>query len=209
VEGIVQRIQGKGTVVASPRIHFPLKSPNGFSSILAAQGLRVHSVILSSQQTGGDARANAVFGTGTERQDNFIEFRRLRYVNHVPVVLLSSVVPRELGEKLLRFELADASFYKLFEQITGYPIVRSEETLEIGQVNENEARLLQVPVNSSHFLIRGTSYRQGEIPLETTVSIFHANFFRFQIDMRQVVLKKPVFDSTLEGKALEPVNMPT
>lgn len=197
-EGIIRRIQGKGTLVASPRIQFPLKAPNGFSAILAEQELKVHSILLSHRVVNGDRREQTVFGTDPAVQDAFIEFRRLRFVNGHPVVLLTSVVPRELGEALLRFDLEDASFYRLFEQIIGLPIIRSEETLEIGQVNPEDAGLLRVPPLSSHFLLRGISYREGDVPVETTESIFHANFFRFQIDMKQVVLKQPAFSSTAE-----------
>jgi len=206
-EGIIQRIQGKGTLVASPRIHFPLKSPNGFSAILAEQKLKVHSTLISHKVVNGDRREHTVFGTNPAVQDSYIEFRRLRFVNGHPVVILTSVVPRELGEELLRFDLEDASFYRLFEQITGLPIIRSEETLEIGQVNQEDATLLMVPPQSSHFLLRGTSYREGDVPLETTESIFHANFFRFQIDMKQVVLKQPAFSPIAQDEALRSVRI--
>jgi GntR family transcriptional regulator len=188
-EGVIQRIQGKGTIVANPRIHFPLKFPKGFSSILAELGLNVRSIVISHRVVNGDARAHAVFGTNPISQDDFIEFRRLRFINTNPVVLLTSTVPAELGRELLRFELENASFYSLFERITGFPVVRSEETLEIGQVSSEDAHLLNVPSRSSHFLLRGISYREGDVPLEITESIFHANYFRFQIDMRQLVIK--------------------
>jgi DNA-binding GntR family transcriptional regulator len=205
-EGVIQRIQGKGTLVASPRIHFPLKSPNGFSAIMAEQDLKVHSTVVSHRIVDGDRREHTVFGTNPDAQGAFIEFKRLRFVNDHPVVLLTSIIPRALADELLRFELEDASFYKLFERITGFPIVRSEETLEIGQVNEADAALLRVQPNSSHFLLRGVSYREGDVPLETTESISHANFFRFQIDMKQVVLKKPALAPTVEGRVLEPLH---
>lgn len=208
-EGIIQRIQGKGTLVASPRIHFPLKSPNGFSAIMAEQKLKVHSVLISQRVISGERREQTVFGTDPAVQDGFIEFRRLRFVNGHPVVLLTSIVPRHLGEELQRFNLEDASFYRLFEQITGLPIIRSEETLEIGQVNQEDARLLRVPEHSSHFLLRGISYREGDVPLETTESIFHANFFRFQIDMKQVVVKQPAFSLTAEDDVMRSLRPPS
>jgi GntR family transcriptional regulator len=206
-EGIVQRIQGKGTLVASPRIHFPLKSPNGFSAILAEQGLKVHSTVISHRVVNGDRRSQAVFRTSPTTQDAFIAFRRLRYVNGHPVVLLTSTVPRELGEELLRFDLEDASFYRLFERVTGLPIARSDETLEIDQVSDEDAAILKVPPQSSHFLLHGISYRQGDVPLETTRSIFHAHFFRFQIDMKQVGIKQPALSPTAESEGLRSLSV--
>jgi DNA-binding GntR family transcriptional regulator len=94
--------------------------------------------------------------------------------------------------------MEDASFYSLFEQITGAPIVRNDETVGISQLTDSHVcQLMQVPLHSVHFLLLGASYQEGDIPLETTEAIFHGDVFRFQINMNQVVIRPVSFNLSL------------
>jgi GntR family transcriptional regulator len=189
-EGVIERIQGKGTLVASPKIQIPLRSVRGFSEAMRQQGLKVHSRVLSHEVVTGDPRTRAIFGMAPAGSEEFIQFRRLRFLQDKPVVLLKSTMRKDFAEELLQYPLEDASFYGLFEKITGSPVVRNEESVGISQVTDREdSRLLQVPLGSFHFLLLGASYQEGEIPLEATEAIFHGEVFRFQINMSQMVVR--------------------
>jgi GntR family transcriptional regulator len=193
VEGVIERIQGKGTLVASPKIQIPLRSVRGFSEAMRLQGLEVRSKVLSHEIVSGDSRTRAIFGLASHAQQELIQFRRLRYLHDKPVALLKSTMRRELGEEFLKHHLDDVSFYALFEKITGFPVVRNEEIVGISQVTDEQvSNLMQVPLNSSHFFLFGASYHEGDVPLEATEAIFHGDVFRFQINMNQVVIR-PVF----------------
>ena len=190
VEGVIERIQGKGTLVASPQIQLPLRTVRGFSEAMRLQGLTVRSRILSHQVVQGDSRIRAVFGLSLHGSEEFIQFRRLRFLQDMPVALLKSTIRASLGRELLKQPLDDASFYALFEKITGSPVVRNDEIVGMSQVSDPEVcNLMDVPLNSFHFLLLGASYQEGDIPLEATEAIFHGDVFRFQINMNQVVIR--------------------
>ncbi len=190
VEGMIERIQGKGTLVASPKIQFPMRSVRGFTEAMRLQGLAVRSRLLSHQIVPGDSRVRAIFGLPPYGPEEFIQFRRLRFLQEKPVALIQSTMRKDLGEELLKYPLDNASFYALFEKITGAPVARNEEIVGISPVEDPEvSNLLQVPLHSFHFSLFGSSYQEGDIPLEATESVFHGDVFRFQIDMNQVVIR--------------------
>jgi GntR family transcriptional regulator len=194
-EGIIERVQGKGTLVASPRIDMPMNAPVvGFSAAMLSQGLQVRTRLLASKVVTGDVRVRSLFGVPASQREQFIQLTRLRLIEGRPVVLTTSIVPRDLGEEVLKRNLEDASLYAIFESITGSHITGSDETVGIVQLGENEAKHLQVRPFSSHFMLHGKSYREGDILLEVTESIFRGDVFRFQVNMTHVILKANAFD---------------
>ncbi len=190
VEGVITRIQGKGTLVGNPKIQIPLRAVRGFSEAMRLQGLAVRSRILSHEAVKPDSRVRAVFGLPPSANAEFVQFQRLRFFQDKPVALVKSTVKKELAEQLLTCQLEDASFYALFEKITGAHVVRNDEIVGITQVNDIQVcNLMQVPLHSFHFQLFGASYREGDIPLEATEAIFHGDVFRFQINMNQVLIR--------------------
>lgn len=187
-EGTVERIQGKGTIVATPRLHKPLVDVTGFQETMQQQGLDERSTVISQKVVTGDSRVRAIFGVGLSNSEQFIEFERLRFLEDRPVVLLRSTVTKAIGEKLLKRNLENVSFYALFEEITGRPVLRNEETVSIAAVSQEDAALLQVPPHSPHFRLLGASYLEGGLPVEATEAIFHGGIFRFSINMSNVVI---------------------
>ena len=93
----------------------------------------------------------------------------------------------------MKYPMDDASFYSLFEQITGAPIVCNDETVGMSQVSDphvsQRRRFRSIPFISCS---PGASDQEGDIPLETTEAIFHGDVFRFQINMNQVVIRPVV-----------------
>lgn len=193
-EGVVERVQGKGTLVASPHIDVQMTSfAMGFSAAMRAQGMEVHTKILSHKTVPGNARLYTIFGLSPTREMEFIQLQRLRFIQGRPVVLTRSTVGTELGLELLKHNLEDASLYGLYEKITGSHVVGSEETVGIVHVEDEEARLLQVPAYSSHFTLQGCSFQEGHIPIEATESIFRGDVFRFQVDMTHLIFEPHSF----------------
>lgn len=188
-EGTVERIQGKGTLVANPRIHKPLVGVIGFRETMRQQGLDERSIVISHNTVPGDSRVRAIFGLGLSGPEEFIEFKRLRFLEDRPVVLLRSTVAKDTGEKLLQHNLENVSFYTLFEEITGRKVVQNEETVSIAPVSQEDAALLEVPPRSPHFWLWGASYLEGGLAVEATEAIFHGGVFRFSVNMSNVVIQ--------------------
>jgi GntR family transcriptional regulator len=187
-EGVIVRIQGKGTIVKGLPIDVEEDKAKSFHEAISEQGFQEHSEIVSFQCV-DDLRARAVFGI---RSEGYAKITRLRYINRIPVVLVKSITEMEVGEKILEKSKGNPqiSFYELFETIAKEPVIKNELNVRIIQeIDLEDANLLKVRSNLANFYITSISYLKSGRPIEIVNAIFrgdlisiHANNSNFYVN---------------------------
>lgn len=178
-EGLVQRIQGKGTIAADHRLDSNLERIKGFSKTMKEGGHTVHSKIISVETILGNATLSNLFKLPLSQDNFFIIFRRVRYVDAQPAEISTAYVRESLGLRMQEFDLTTASFYALYEQITGLPVIRNEATLTPITATAEMVELLRVKPGTPHFLFRGLSFLEGDIPVEFCQATANGAMFHY------------------------------
>jgi GntR family transcriptional regulator len=178
-DGILQRVQGSGTIVKSRMVNGQFDSAQGFSENMKMYGKKVTSKILSIDNIPADEAILKTFRLGSMEEESFIRFRRLRYVDGVPGAIMTSIVRSWVGTKMQDYDLEKASFYSLYQEITHLPVVRSETTLYPIVASPEISELLYVKQGSPHFLLLGTGFLEGDIPIEYSISVSNGSLFQF------------------------------
>jgi GntR family transcriptional regulator len=191
-EGFIKRIQGKGSIVT----HSPIKENwnriMGFTEAMRSVGHKTYTNLLSTEIIEGDVHMANTFQLPLEESHRFMQFKRLRYVNDIPAVIMTSTVREELGKRMLEYDLEKASFYFLFETILQRPVIRNEASLSPVTASPDVASLLQVPQGSPHMLFRGVSFIEGEIPVEIMIGIYRGNLFQFTTNIYKVETEEKI-----------------
>jgi GntR family frlABCD operon transcriptional regulator len=182
-EGFVQRIQGKGTIVAYRQYDNNLESIKGFSKTMQEAGHTAHSVILSIETIRGTPTLASIFKLPISQEHTFMLFRRVRYVDDQPAEISTAIVRESLGLRMKEFDLTTASFYGLYEQITGKLVIRNEATLWPITATAEMIELLKVRPGSPHFLFRGVSYLEGDIPVELCQAMSNGSLFHYSTNI--------------------------
>jgi GntR family transcriptional regulator len=179
-EGIVYRMQGKGTFVrAVPRIEAHFSELRGFTETLQSAGLRTSARVLRVRTVTATPSLQAFFKQAPNDGHLYCEITRLRYAGDIPAVLNTSLVQKALGDWMVTQGLETASYYELFARYTGMPVTAEDHTISICRVNRAEAAALHVPAGSDHFLVYGRCYVGDGQPVEVSRSIFHRQYFQF------------------------------
>ena len=184
-DGVIIRIQGKGTMVSDLPKRTE-KRAKSFRDAIFEQGYQESSKIVDFRNY-EDIRTRAVFGNQPE---TFIMIKRLRYINHIPAVLLRSVIEKDVGEKLLeRIEDSEFSFYAIFESITNEPVTESEGNVRILQsIDPEDAKLLDVSPNSANFHITSIGYLKSGKPIEIVEAIFRGDIINLRATNSSVLV---------------------
>lgn len=189
-DGLINRIQGKGTIVTTPeRKLFQTNHIQGFKKSLTDETTQVRSEVLSIDTVAGDSILLKSFDLPPmEKENEFIRFRRLRYINEIPCAIQTSFVHREVGEKMQEFDLNTASLYELIESIVGLKIVYNKGTCIPVSATPELCTLLKVTPGSAHFYFQGISYAEGNIPVELYTGYYHGDKFELHVDVPRLRL---------------------
>lgn len=162
-EGLLVRIQGKGTYVRRPDIRFPMKAAEGFSRLLYQQGIQTSSnVITKTREPVGYRLAKKMELPEAETVWKLI---RLRLAEGEPVALEYTYV-RE--GRIPNFAEIDFSVCSLYDAWIKNGTVPShiQETIDAVELSGTEAKYLCKPQGSLAFLVTDITRDQNGIVIE-------------------------------------------
>jgi GntR family transcriptional regulator len=175
-DGLLHRIHGKGTFVATPRLESRLHLAS-FSQDMRRRGLSPSTRLLQIELDEPPADVARALDLGTDRAAWRID--RVRLADDRPIALEKGWYPRAPLPDLDRRDLG-GSLYELFAGAYGLPIDSAEQTLWGEVADATTARRLDAPVNTPLLVFRRVSCAAGR-PLEYVVSRYRGD--RYQIHM--------------------------
>lgn len=181
--GLIERIQGRGSMVRKRDISTSKKEVRGFTQSMLMQGVVPRSVLLDKELIKGTPDLIELFQLPQNGPYQFWRFRRLRFIGAEPVVIMNHYVRKELGDIMLAYDLGDISFYALFEKILNQQIHDSEGLISAVQASPENSRLLEVTVGAPLIWYRGIAYLEGKITVEVNYSLFIGDKFQFETQM--------------------------
>lgn len=182
-DGILERIQGKGTFVRRPTFSNSLF--RFFRHAPATIGNTAEDSIILSRRIAVAPEAVAQtlqLGSGKSA----IEIRRVRASEGRPLLYEEIWLPLVPFSQLLTID--EAAFggllYPMYEARFGIVIARAEEQLTIGLAEGEVPERLQITAGDPVVVIERTAIDQAGRPVERRRSVGPGEFFQYQIDVR-------------------------
>ena len=184
-EGLVRRVQGKGTFLGTPKIqHVPVLA--SFSELLRSQGYDPSHRLLESSV--GEAPAEVVEDLGLEPGEVCRYLRRLFLADDDPLGLAETWLPvSALGghEDLLENgAIEDGSLYDILQSPPiGLSLHRAVETISPGLATRDQAALLGCEPGSPLLVIVRITSTLEERPVEWTRLLFAGDRYEYRVVM--------------------------
>ena len=174
--GLLERVHGKGTFVARPRLESRLHLAS-FSQDMRRRGLTPSTRLLSLEADRPPAEVARTLGL--RRTSLAWRLSRVRLADGQPIALEDGWYPHAPLPGLDAHDLG-GSLYELFADAYGLVIDRAEQTLWGESADAATARRLDAPVHTPLLVFRRIS-TAGERPLEHVVSRYRGD--RYQLHM--------------------------
>ncbi len=184
-EGLVHRVQGKGTFVAAPKIqHVPVLT--SFSELLRSQGYRPSHRVLDSVIVEAPAMVREDLGVDEGTRCRYLE--RLLVSDGDPIGLSKTWLPLPvLGPhdwRIARGTLEGGSLYALLADASPDLVPRQgTETIQPVLAGETEAELLGCDVGTALLQIRRCTWTPSGQPLEWTELAFVPGRYEYRVEL--------------------------
>lgn len=169
VEGLVERVQGRGSFVARPKVDLQLRI-TGFAEEMRSRGMTPALRVLAAEQRQAPPEVAAELKLDDGERAHYL--RRLRFADGIPMSLEESWVPVRLAPDLLDPEPPES----LYEDYVARGLAPSwgEDSIEAVNIPEAEAELLGVPSGAAGLFVTRRAFA-GDVILEYCRSTYRGD----------------------------------
>lgn len=174
------RRQGRGTVVAGPKLTQPL-ALGSYTDGLRRMGLRPGRTLVGRETGPADAVIAAALGLAED--DPVVRLERILLADDEPVGLEETVVAVARFPDLVRDFDPTTSLYAYYARV-GTVFARATEQIETVLADPREAGLLDVAPATPMLLLHRISHDADDRPVERVRSLFRGDRVSFTTDLR-------------------------
>lgn len=175
-EGHLLRRRGSGTFVAAPKVAKGSAALSSFSEEMRERGMTPASRTLDLRTVAAGARLGRILHVSPS--EPIVLARRLRLADGEPMALEHLHTRASAVPGLSARDLEDGSFYDLLRDRYGVAIGGGTQTVEPTVTDEEESRVLRVPLHSPALLFERVMRTAEDEVAEFTTSIYRGDRYR-------------------------------
>ncbi|MET8579934.1 GntR family transcriptional regulator [Streptomyces collinus] len=183
-EGRLDRIQGKGTFVAQPKLYRTLQLTS-HTEDMRAQGLEPASQVLDIGEIAADAHLADLLGI--EVGDRVLRIERLRLASGDPMAIETTHLSGRRFPGLRQWLTTYPSLYTALAEVYGVHLAEADETIETSLSTPREAHLLATDVGLPMLLLSRHSRDADGTPVEWVRSVYRGSRYKFVAALRRPV----------------------
>lgn len=176
-EGVVYRLQGKGTFVSPKQMRYDLQRLVSFTEDMRRRGLKPETRLLGLTRTIPPDQVSQ--GLALPPEGETFEIKRLRLADGEPMAVSTTYIPCHLVPGLDEGSLVADSLFKTIENKFHLKIGYADRTLKAASADAFQAELLQVEPGFPLLLIEGVAYLDNEMPIEYVIIRYRSDRYEF------------------------------
>jgi GntR family transcriptional regulator len=181
-EGVLQRMEGIGVLVARPKVVQVFPTVVGFSERMRSGGHVTRNRVLS--HSAEVARPSVARRLHIPEGARVMRLARLRIVDNEPLMIETSFVPLERFPDLLGDDFGVRSLYDVLSTRYGIHILEIDQTLEPVLLTDYEAELLESTPGSPAMLMEVIALAAEDDPFEFSKAIVRGDKCQYYFRMR-------------------------
>lgn len=179
-EGILYRVQGRGTFVAKEKKKYEFSNVKGFTDVMKEKGINIRTDILSFEmEVPSDLIKNKL--NIKDENTNVYKIVRLRYTDGEPFGIETVYLSEQMCKGFTKGMLDNNSLYKMLSENYNYKITKARQTMEPVILSEEESNILDTEEGSLALKLQRNSYNTEGKPIEYTISIFRSDKYQYEL----------------------------
>lgn len=179
-QGLVISRQGKGTFVAGPVLHHPLRSLTGFYDTLVSQGIQPETKLLEF----GPAPSGTGAGVSPAAYKGLpVALKRLYRVKRHPFALMHAFLPRSVSQ-ITRKQAAEHTVYSILQNLLGVKVERAELGIRARQAGDEIGGILNLEPEKPLLVMERVSYSMNAEVCERSVFYIQPEAYEFNLSVQ-------------------------
>jgi GntR family transcriptional regulator len=162
-EGMLKRVRGKGIFVVGQKTERDLETLMGFTQTMLEKNAIPSRIILNKILRPAGPKYSQLFSINEEDELNYI--KRVCYVNNTPVSIEEIFIPRQIIPNLEDIDLSVFTLYEIYD-FYHIKLKYARQILDLGTVEQSDARILEINRNQPLILFNCTSYDESDRVVE-------------------------------------------
>ncbi len=180
-EGLVRRVQGRGTFVAELKLIQHLTRLTGYTEDMAKRGLRSGARVLHLEEIeASDRLAEAL---QVELGVSIVFLERLRLAEGTPMAIEASHIHFDGVHQLLEEDFENDSLYRILSEKYDVVPTRAEQQMEAALCSQRWQELLELQAGAPVLEIRRIAFNQLGRPFEYVKSVYRGDRYVFYIEL--------------------------
>ena len=181
-QGIVYKVQGKGTFVTSPKLESShVQSVAGFYVSMTSVGHSVTNKVL--RQVVLPASATVAQKLSIDVGAAVVEVDRVRSVDGEAISVVRARLPHAIVPGLELVDLGNVSMYEAIRQRFGLRPHHGQRTIEAIAISAEDAAHLGVVAGSPALLLESLAFTAEDVPLEHFESVYRGDRSKLGIQL--------------------------
>ncbi|MFA5912256.1 MAG: GntR family transcriptional regulator [Burkholderiales bacterium] len=178
-EGMIFKIQGKGAFVSKPKAFQNIGQLQGFGEAMGRMGYETFSQLVSIKTLAAGRAVGAKLRVKDLEQ--ITELRRVRYLNREPISLDVTYVPKAIGDRLAKEDLAHRDIFLILENDYGLSLGQAELQIEAMLADDSLSRQLKIEEGSPVLRIERLTFTASGQPLDYEHLYYRGDAFQYRL----------------------------
>lgn len=185
-EGLIFKINGKGTFVSKPKARFDVSQLRGFGESAASIGQEAFSKLISIST--GDPTKTIREKLQLEKDQNVTKIKRLRFLNREPLAFDISYAASHIGERIGAADLQTRDIFDILENDCGILVSSAEVNAEAMICDEDLAQHLKLTKHGAVLHIERTILAENKTPILYENLYYRGDCFKFGLNIERTHL---------------------
>jgi GntR family transcriptional regulator len=188
-EGLIYKVHGKGTFVAKPKAFQELARLQGFGEAMHRHGHETYNRLIGLRHVAPSKRVAEALKCA--RAVEVTELKRVRFLNREPISLDITYVPRAIGERLAREDLATRDVFLILENDYGLPLGHAELRIDATTADDAIARQLGTVEGAPILRIERLTHTTSGEPIDFEYLYYRGDAFQYRLRVERVPIDLP------------------
>ena len=204
MEGIIDRLPGRGTTVAQPKVReFVLMSVNGSYADLGTTGKKndfftkvlESNIIIAPEKV----RAKLKLKTG----EKVTKLKRIRYVNGEPLFWGTGYIPYKVCPTFIENDFKNRSFFEILNHDYGISPDHTVRTIEMELATNRETNYLEVIPGTPIYIMQSVTFMEDGLPFEYSRYFFRGDRVKFIVSLQKSDQDLKLVSQVIERKFID------